>query len=371
MGHAEVFALHDVMARYWWLRGYEVLNPMGFDSFGLNAENAAIRDNEHPATFTYANIAISIESCKKFGDQLRLEPDVQHLRPGVLPLDPVAVPEVPRAGPGLPQGEPGQLVPDRPDRAGQRAGHRRPLRALRRRGHQARADPVVLQDHRLRPGAAGRPGRPGADLARPGASTPSATGSVAPRARTSPSRSTAATAADGLHDPAGHPVRRDVHGGRRRRPAGRRAGHRRAAAGVRGLPGGGPQGLRHRAAVDRPAQKTGVFLGRVRRQPGQRRADPDLGVRLRAGRLRHRGDHGRARAGPARLGLRREVRPADRPHRPAARGLRGGRRQGLHGRRRRHQLRQRRGLPGRDGDRRGQDARSSTGWRSRAPARAR
>jgi leucyl-tRNA synthetase len=67
MGHAEVFALHDVVARYWWLRGYEVLNPMGFDSFGLNAENAAIRDNEHPATFTYANIAMSTESCKKFG----------------------------------------------------------------------------------------------------------------------------------------------------------------------------------------------------------------------------------------------------------------------------------------------------------------
>src|SRR6187200_2341586 len=67
MGHAEVFALHEVVARYWWLRGYEVLNPMGFDSFGLNAENAAIRDNEHPATFTYANIATSIESCRKFG----------------------------------------------------------------------------------------------------------------------------------------------------------------------------------------------------------------------------------------------------------------------------------------------------------------
>ncbi len=67
MGHAEVFALHDVVARYWWQRGYEVLNPMGFDSFGLNAENAAIKDNEHPATFTYANIAISTESCKRFG----------------------------------------------------------------------------------------------------------------------------------------------------------------------------------------------------------------------------------------------------------------------------------------------------------------
>jgi leucyl-tRNA synthetase len=67
MGHAEVFALHDVVARYWWQKGYEVLNPMGFDSFGLNAENAAIKDNAHPATFTYGNIAMSTESCKRFG----------------------------------------------------------------------------------------------------------------------------------------------------------------------------------------------------------------------------------------------------------------------------------------------------------------
>ena len=67
MGHAEVFALHDVVARYWWQRGYEVLNPMGFDSFGLNAENAAIQRDEHPATFTYANIATQMDSCKRFG----------------------------------------------------------------------------------------------------------------------------------------------------------------------------------------------------------------------------------------------------------------------------------------------------------------
>ena len=165
MGHAEVTALHDVIARYWWQQGYEVLNPMGWDSFGLPAENAAIRNNEHPATYTYANIETQYESFKRYGISLRLVAPAAHLRPGVLPLDAVAVPEVPRAGPGLPQEQPGQLVPQRPDRAGQRAGRRRPLRALRRRGHQARADPVVLQDHRVRPGAAGLPGRPGADLA--------------------------------------------------------------------------------------------------------------------------------------------------------------------------------------------------------------
>ena len=50
MGHAEVFALHDVIARYWWQRGYDVLHPIGWDSFGLPAENAAIRNDEHPAT---------------------------------------------------------------------------------------------------------------------------------------------------------------------------------------------------------------------------------------------------------------------------------------------------------------------------------
>ncbi|MGH3361169.1 MAG: leucine--tRNA ligase, partial [Nocardioides sp.] len=62
MGHAEVTALHDVVARYWWQRGYEVLNPMGFDSFGLPAENAAIRNDQHPASFTYGNIETSRRS---------------------------------------------------------------------------------------------------------------------------------------------------------------------------------------------------------------------------------------------------------------------------------------------------------------------
>jgi len=67
MGHAEVTALHDVIARYWRLRGYEVMNPMGWDSFGLPAENAAIRNNEYPATFTYANIETQARSFKQYG----------------------------------------------------------------------------------------------------------------------------------------------------------------------------------------------------------------------------------------------------------------------------------------------------------------
>lgn len=66
MGHAEVFALHDVISRYWRLRGYEVLNPMGWDSFGLPAENAAIRNDSHPATYTYGNIETQAASMRRY-----------------------------------------------------------------------------------------------------------------------------------------------------------------------------------------------------------------------------------------------------------------------------------------------------------------
>ncbi|HSE56021.1 MAG TPA: leucine--tRNA ligase, partial [Nocardioidaceae bacterium] len=66
MGHAEVMAIHDVLARYWWQRGYDVMNPIGWDSFGLPAENAAIKRDEHPATYTYANIETQAESFRRY-----------------------------------------------------------------------------------------------------------------------------------------------------------------------------------------------------------------------------------------------------------------------------------------------------------------
>ena len=67
MGHAEVFAITDVVARYWRAKGYDVLNPIGWDSFGLPAENAAIRRGEHPAVFTEANIATQAASIRRYG----------------------------------------------------------------------------------------------------------------------------------------------------------------------------------------------------------------------------------------------------------------------------------------------------------------
>ncbi|NKX54044.1 leucine--tRNA ligase [Arthrobacter mobilis] len=66
MGHAEAFAMGDVVARYWRLKGYDVLHPIGWDSFGLPAENAAIKRNAHPSEWTYANIETQAASFKRY-----------------------------------------------------------------------------------------------------------------------------------------------------------------------------------------------------------------------------------------------------------------------------------------------------------------
>jgi leucyl-tRNA synthetase len=66
MGHAEAFAMGDVVARYWRQRGYDVLHPIGWDSFGLPAENAAIKRNAHPSEWTYTNIATQAASFRRY-----------------------------------------------------------------------------------------------------------------------------------------------------------------------------------------------------------------------------------------------------------------------------------------------------------------
>ncbi|SDK74007.1 leucyl-tRNA synthetase [Nonomuraea jiangxiensis] len=66
MGHAEAFGLGDVVARYWMQQGYNVLHPIGWDSFGLPAENAAIKRNAHPAEWTYANIETQANSFRRY-----------------------------------------------------------------------------------------------------------------------------------------------------------------------------------------------------------------------------------------------------------------------------------------------------------------
>ncbi len=67
MGHAEAFVMGDIAARYLRLRGYDVMHPIGWDSFGLPAENAAIKHDTHPAEWTYANIETQATSFKRYG----------------------------------------------------------------------------------------------------------------------------------------------------------------------------------------------------------------------------------------------------------------------------------------------------------------
>src|SRR3989344_1312201 len=67
MGHALNYTIGDILARYKRMAGYNVLYPMGYDSLGLPAENAAIKGKEHPKTFTETAIKNFIKQQKSLG----------------------------------------------------------------------------------------------------------------------------------------------------------------------------------------------------------------------------------------------------------------------------------------------------------------
>ena len=312
MGHAEAYALGDVVARYWVQRGFNVLHPIGWDAFGLPAENAAIKRGIDPAEWTYENIATQKASMRRYAcsfdwDRVLNTCDPEYYRwnqwiflrmfeRGLAYRKGSLVNWCPKDQTVLANE---QVIAGRCERCGTPVTKKKLTQWYFRITEYADRllDDMEQLEERwpekvltMQRNWIGRSTGADVQFAIEGRDEPVTIYTTRP---------------DTLYGATFFVVAVDSE-------LAARAGRGGAAAregGVRLLPGPGAAHLGDRADGDRAAQDRRV-PGAVRGQPGQRRAAADLRRRLRAGRLRPRRDHGGAGARPARPGLRAGVRPA-------------------------------------------------------------
>ena len=168
IGHVRNYTLGDVLARFMRAKGFNVLHPMGWDAFGLPAENAAIERKVAPKAWTYENIAAMKKQLQSIGLSLDWSREFATCDPSYYKHQQKMFLDFLRAGLAEREKSQDQLGSGRHDRARQRAGDRRPRLALRRAGRAARDEAVGLQDHEVLAGAARR-ARYAGPLARQGA----------------------------------------------------------------------------------------------------------------------------------------------------------------------------------------------------------